>query len=77
MVKIGDVVVSLKGRDKGKLYVVCRIDGFVYITDGHMHKLDNPKKKNFKHIKYVASTNCIFANMYDCDIIHLLKKHSV
>jgi len=76
MVKIGDVVVSFKGRDKGKMYIVCRTDKFAYVTDGHMHKLSSPKKKNFKHIKTITSTNCPVANMYDCDIIHLLKKHS-
>ena len=73
MVKVGDVVISTQGRDKDKLYVVVGVDRYVFVSDGNVHKLAYPKKKNSKHIKFVKSTNCIFSNLHDCDIIYLLK----
>ncbi|MCM1194483.1 MAG: KOW domain-containing RNA-binding protein [Corallococcus sp.] len=51
--KIGSVVLSKQGRDKGMYFVVVNIDvkkGYVYLADGGMRKLNAPKKKNPKHI---------------------------
>lgn len=49
---IGSVVLSTQGRDKGLFFVVVSNDknGYVYIADGGMRKLNVPKKKNSKHI---------------------------
>ena len=48
----GQLVVSKKGRDKGKLFVVVCIvdDQFVLIADGKYHKVKKPKRKNVKHL---------------------------
>lgn len=49
--KIGMVVRSLVGRDKGKFMVVVSMEnGFVYLADGKERKLASPKKKNAKHV---------------------------
>lgn len=51
---LGQLVVSLAGRDKGCICaVVGRSDeeGFVYIADGRLRKVENPKKKKLKHLK--------------------------
>ncbi len=49
---IGDVVVSLKGHDRGRIYVVTGIeDDSVLLCDGKRKLLSNPKKKNIKHLK--------------------------
>ena len=51
---IGDVVISLKGRDKDRPYLVCEIDkDFAYIVDGKVRKVTSKKKKNVKHLKKV------------------------
>lgn len=52
----GSVVVSLKGRDKGYLMCVVKVneDG-VYVCDGKERKLTNPKLKNPKHINLLDS----------------------
>lgn len=53
---VGDLVISLTGRDKGKLFlVVCVAENYVKIVDGKFHKLSKPKTKNYKHIKKVLS----------------------
>ncbi len=50
--QIGCVVYSKKGRDSGKYYVVVdSTEEFVWICDGNVRKLANPKKKNVKHVK--------------------------
>lgn len=49
---LGDIVLSIAGRDSGRLFVVVAVDGiFVYLCDGDLHKMDKPKKKKIKHIK--------------------------
>ena len=49
---VGYAVRSLAGRDKGRFLVVRIIeeDGYVIVADGHERPLDNPKRKNPKHI---------------------------
>ena len=47
--RIGDVVISTAGRDKGKIFLVIDIYGkFAYIADGKVRKVLNCKKKNIK-----------------------------
>lgn len=70
----GNVVESLQGRDKGKLYLVTKIaNEIVFLVDGYKKTLNNPKKKNVKHIKYVKNCDIDLQNCKDCDIIYLLK----
>ena len=58
---IGDVVLSLCGHDKNRLYVVVGIDKIneIVIIDGKYHLKDNPKKKNPKHLQKVAHDDFI------------------
>ena len=49
--KIGMIVRSMAGRDKGKYMVILSVkDGFVYLADGKERKLGSAKKKNIKHV---------------------------
>ncbi len=50
--EVGNVVISKSGRDKGVFFVVVEIcEGFVYLADGKLRKLEKPKKKNQKHLQ--------------------------
>lgn len=52
-IKIGSVVLSTQGRDKGMYFVVVKIDakkGYLYLADGGMRRLIAPKRKNLKHV---------------------------
>ncbi|MBE5821602.1 MAG: RNA-binding protein [Clostridiales bacterium] len=52
LVSIGSLVISKNGRDKDKYFLVVKIeDDYVYLCDGDMRKVDNPKKKKQKHIQ--------------------------
>ena len=49
--KEGQVVLSLKGHDKGELFAVKDIaNGKVLICDGKGRKLEKPKAKNVRHV---------------------------
>ncbi len=57
---VGDVVISLKGRDKDKHFLLCDIkDGFALIVNGKDRKVTRLKKKNVKHLKKVEGVSLI------------------
>ena len=53
----GRIVLSLAGRDQGRLFVVLQEldDQFVLIADGSLRGVDRPKKKRRKHLRATAS----------------------
>ena len=74
-VTVGDLVVSRAGRDKGRPFVVLRAEeGFVYLVDGDLRRLDKPKKKKRMHVKpYPKKGSCRMEfpegrPLYDADI---------
>ncbi len=51
-IKIGSVVRSKAGRDKGMLFLAVDVaDGYAYVADGKLRKRENPKKKKIKHLQ--------------------------
>ena len=47
----GDLVLCNAGREKDRLMCVTTFDGkYVYVSDGKERTLNNPKRKNPKHI---------------------------
>ena len=52
MLEAGQIVLSLKGRDKDNLLVVTKIeDGLCWVADGGERPLGRPKRKNPKHVR--------------------------
>ena len=55
--KEGQVVLSLRGHDKGELFAVKEIaNRKVLICDGKSRKLEKPKAKNLRHIALTGVT---------------------
>ncbi len=52
-IELGSVVFSKQGRDEGSYYLVVDVlnENYVYICNGSLRKLANPKKKSVKHLK--------------------------
>ena len=49
---IGYFATSLAGHDKGLTYVITGVDNeYVYVTDGRLRQVDEPKKKKLKHLQ--------------------------
>lgn len=51
--KTGDVVFVRQGKNKGKFFVVVKIESEtrVFIADGSNYSAGKPKKKNVKHLQ--------------------------
>lgn len=51
-IKIGQVVKSKAGRDKGIFFVVLEVldSQYLLIVDGKVRRLNRPKKKKIKHL---------------------------
>lgn len=49
----GQVVISKAGRDKGRLYVVLRVedDRYIQVADGTVRTARKPKRKNVRHVQ--------------------------
>ena len=55
---LGQIVFSKCGRDQGKPFIVVSIEEeYVYLVDGNLRKVDNPKLKKKKHIQITNATN--------------------
>lgn len=49
---LGMFAVSTAGHDKGRMYLVIKEEGdSVYLVDGNLRTLENPKKKKKKHLQ--------------------------
>ena len=57
--KVGNVVESIQGRDKGRLFVVKEVldDSYVLLMDGDLRPQSKPKKKKTKHL--IPKQECI------------------
>lgn len=52
----GMYAISLAGHDKGQMYVIIKEENeYVFLADGYIRTLGNPKKKKKKHIQLVKT----------------------
>lgn len=59
----GSLVYSAAGRDKGREFLVLKVeDNICYVADGKLRKADNPKKKKLKHL---TGTNKISSGLQE------------
>ena len=50
-----DIIMSIAGRDQGKLFYVIETEGvYVLIANGKDRKLEKPKRKKTKHVRFVT-----------------------
>jgi predicted P-loop ATPase/GTPase len=81
--KVGYYAVSKSGHDKGKCYIISRIEcEYVYLVNGNTKKIEFPKKKKKMHIQVECSidrkieqklsNNC---KITDDDILEALQGH--
>jgi len=54
-----DIVISLCGRDKGRTFFVVGQEGeYAFICDGRLRRVEKPKKKKLKHLRFQARSDC-------------------
>ena len=53
---VGDLAESTAGRDKGKIYLLIKVEeNTAYCVNGRDRKIDNPKKKKIRHLERVST----------------------
>ena len=58
-----DIVVSAAGRDAGQFFYVINLEGeYAYLANGKQRKLEQPKKKKLKHLRFAARIDSRVAN---------------
>lgn len=52
----GMFAISKAGHDKDRMYLIIKEEGdFLYLADGKIRKMENPKKKKKKHLQLVKT----------------------
>ncbi len=55
---VGFLARSLAGHDKGALYIIIEeTDRYLLVADGALKTVENPKKKNRKHLQVIKIKN--------------------
>lgn len=55
---IGCFAASIAGHDHNNIYVIIDADDeYVYLVDGKIRKVNNPKKKKLKHVQLIKRTD--------------------
>ena len=69
----GMLAKSKAGHDKGKTYIIYEADEtYVYLVDGMIRKIDNPKRKKHKHVQLICETYDV-SGIDDVGIKRILK----
>ena len=64
--QIGQIVFSKSGRDKGMAFIVLSTEGeYVYLADGKLRLISQPKKKKLKHVQPTNTVNAAIAALAD------------
>lgn len=72
--EIGKLVFSKAGHDKDTLYVILKEESdHVFLADGKTRTIENPKKKNKKHIQVINSIMNIDQKVTNEDIKRVIK----
>ncbi|MFM1515303.1 hypothetical protein ABGF49_02125 [Helcococcus ovis] len=77
---LGQLCVSKQGRDKGKVYIVYEFvdEDYILLVNGKDKKINNPKKKNKKHLQIVNQSIEDFEKLKSIDKIDdLLIKRNI
>lgn len=87
MPSVGDVVQSTQGRDRYRVFLVVDIDESdkvspVVIADGRLHKLDEKKHKNPRHLRIISEHDKIdktapFEPLDDVQVYEICEKRDI
>lgn len=76
-IKSGSIVLSTAGRDSNRMFAVVDVvdENYVLISDGRVRRLETPKKKKLKHLKFISQSEEIAQKISDGKLTNnILKK---
>ena len=76
-IKSGSIVLSTAGRDSNRMFSVVDVvdENYVLISDGRVRRLETPKKKKLKHLKFISQSEEIAQKISDGKLTNnILKK---
>ena len=76
---VGCVVISKHGHDKGDYYVITSVadDKFVLVANGKNRLLENPKRKNIRHLFVTKNRTAATSDLAIKKALGQFKKESV
>ena len=61
---VGAVVSATAGREKGELFLIVNENGeYAYLINGKSRTIENPKKKNKKHLHLLCKSEVVGLDM--------------
>ena len=61
---VGAVVLAIAGREKGEIFLIAKDEGdYAYLINGTSRPIENPKKKNKKHLQLLCKSETAALNM--------------
>ena len=77
---VGAIVESISGREKGEIFLIISAeDDFVYLVNGINRTIENPKKKNKKHLHLLCKSevnNLIMSELTDAQVKNFLSNYN-
>ena len=62
--KAGAVVLAIAGREKNEVFLIAKDEGeYAYLVNGTSRPIENPKKKNKKHLHLLCKSEKTQLNM--------------
>ena len=74
---VGCIVRSLAGRDAKRIFAIVAVEensgaegGYVWLADGRLRRLAQPKRKKLRHLRVLSSPNSELAQMITDNSLH-------
>ena len=76
---IGALVKAIAGREANEIFVITNVEnGFAFLSNGKSRPIENPKKKNLKHLELLQKNELVeldFNNLTNAQIIKYIKDY--
>ena len=65
---VGAVVLAIAGREKGEIFLIAKDEGdYAYLINGTSRPIENPKKKNKKHLQLLCKSEITQLNLSELE----------
>ena len=73
----GAIVKAIAGREINEIFIITHVEnGYAYLVNGKSRPIENPKKKNIKHLQLLQKSEFValdFNNLTNTHIIKIIK----